>query len=134
MSNRVEKLSKTHRMESLAYFVRPPVIDMNTKVSQKLTGTDEEEMVMIKQQVSPSCMTHIQLVNSQSIVDIPHMESSLSHSSSVVGFTKKQAELQLVANELKIDEAPWNGKDGVLHSNQLKLEPNVTLAGFGNSC
>jgi len=49
MSNRVKKLSKTHRMESLAYFVRPPVLDTNTKVSQKLIGTDEEEMVMIKQ-------------------------------------------------------------------------------------
>ncbi len=58
-------------------------------------------------------MTHIQLLNSQSIVDIPHMESSLSHSSSVVGFTKKQAELWLVvANKLKIDEAPleWKGQ------------------------
>src|SRR5258708_26051043 len=49
MLNRVEKLLKTHRMESLAYFVRPPVLDTNTKVSQKLIGTDEEEMVMIKQ-------------------------------------------------------------------------------------
>ena len=97
-------------MESLAYFVRPPVLDTNTKVSQKLIGTDEEEMVMIKQWVSPSCMTRIQLLNSQSIVDIPHMESSLSHSSSVVGFTKKQAELQLVANELRIDEAPLEQK------------------------
>ena len=111
MLNRVKKLLKTHRMESLAYFVRPPVLDTNTKVSQKLIGTDEEEMVMIKQQVSPSCMTCIQLLNSQSIVDIPHTESSLSHSSSVVGFTKKQAESQLVANKLKIDEAPleWKG-------------------------
>jgi len=49
MLNSIKKLLKTHRMESLAYFVRPPVFDTNTKVSQKLIGTDEEEMVMIKQ-------------------------------------------------------------------------------------
>src|SRR6266446_6047050 len=104
MLNRVEKLLKTCRMESLAYFVRPPVLDMNTKVSQKLIGTDEEEMVMIKQRVSPSCTTHIQLLNSQSIVDISQNESRLKQLLKFVGFTKKQAESQLVANKLKINE------------------------------
>src|SRR5258708_40242878 len=129
-----QKVVENSQNGIIGLFCQATSLDTNTKVSQKLIGTDEEEMVMIKQQVSPLCMTHIQLLNSQSIVDIPHMESSLSHSSSVVGFTKKQAELRLVANKLKIDEVPWNRKDGVLHSNQLKLEPNATLAGFGNSC
>ena len=52
----------------------------------------------------------IQLLNSQPTVDIPHMESSLCHSPSAVGSTKKQAELRLVANKLKINEVPLEQK------------------------
>src|SRR5260221_6702220 len=104
MLNRVEKLSKTCRMGSLPYVVKPLVLDTNTTVSQKSMGIDEEEMVMIKCQVSPSCMTLIQSLNSQSAMDIPHTESGSCYSPSTVGSTKKQAELQVVVTESKIDK------------------------------
>jgi len=59
MLNRVEKLLKTCRMGSLPYVVKPLVLDTNTTVSQKFMGIDEEEMAMIKCQVSPLHMTLI---------------------------------------------------------------------------
>src|SRR5258705_9726269 len=48
-------------------------------------GIDEEEMAMIKCQVSPSCTTLIQSLNSQSATDIPHTESGSCYSPSTVG-------------------------------------------------
>ena len=55
-------------------------------------------------------MTLIQSLNSQSAMDIPHMESSSCYSPSTVGSTKKQAELQVVVTELKIDKVPLEQK------------------------
>src|SRR5258708_13260644 len=89
-------------MGSLPYVVKPLVPHTNAIVSQELMGTDKEEMVMIKHQVSPFHMTLIQLLNSQSVMDIPCVESSPCYSPSTVGSTKKQAELQVVATESKI--------------------------------
>src|SRR5260370_34598115 len=89
MLNGVEKLLKTCRMGSLPYVVKPLVLDTNTTVSQKFMGTDKEEMTMIKCRVSPLCMTLIQSLNSQSAMDIPHMESGSCYSPRNVGSTKK---------------------------------------------
>ena len=133
MLNRVEKLLKTCRMGSLPYVVKLLVLDTNTSVSQKFMGIDKEEMVMIKCQVSPSHTTLIQSLNSQSAMDIPHMESGSCYSPSTVGSTKKQAELQVVVTESKINKVPLEQK-GMLCSNQFKPEPNVALSGSGNSC
>ncbi len=110
MLNRVEKLLKTCRMGSLPYVVKPLVLDTNTTVSQKFMGIDKEEMAMIKCQVSPSHMTLIQSLNSQSATDIPHMESGSCYSPSTVGSTKKQAELQVVVTESKINKVPLEQK------------------------
>src|SRR5258708_39466603 len=73
-------------------------------------GIDKEEMPMIKCQVSPSCTTLIQSLNSQSAMDIPHMESGSCYSPSTVGSTKKQAELQVVVTESKINKVPLEQK------------------------
>src|SRR5258708_39394814 len=110
MSNGVKKLLKIHRMGSLPYVVKPLVLDTNTTVSQKFMGIDKEEMVMIKCQVSPSCMTLILSLNSQSAMDIPHMESGSCCSPSTVGSTKKQAQLQLFVPNPKINKVPLEQK------------------------
>jgi len=102
MSNGVEKLSKTRRMGSLPYVVKPLVLDTNTTVSQKFMGIDKEETAMIKCWVSPLCMTLIQSsLNSQSATDIPHMESSSCYSPSTVGFYKEASWVASSCNWVK---------------------------------
>src|SRR5258708_13150425 len=94
MSNGVKKLLKIHRIGSLPYVVKPLVLDMTTTVSQKFMGIDKEEMVMIKCRVSPLHMTLIQSLNSQSAMNIPHMESGSCYSPSTLGSTKNQPNFQ----------------------------------------
>src|SRR5258708_19123035 len=101
---------KRERMGDLGYGVKGSVRETSTTGCEKFMGIDKEGMAMIKCQVSPLCMTLIQSLNSQSATDIPHMESGSCYSPSTLGSTKKQAELQVVVTELKINKVPLEQK------------------------
>src|SRR5258708_17052932 len=69
-------------------------------------------------------MTLIQSLNSQSTTDIRHTESISCYSRSVMGSTKKQAELRVVVTESKIDKVPleWKGWNAVQQPIQTRTK------------